>query len=89
MTVYRPYRGRIWAVLWTNLIAQFPCAKPANWEIMKLSLNGQDYLTLNWFSVGAGAFRGANPVSSLEGGGDNWSNFTKICNLTSLGYDFL
>ena len=36
---------------------------------MKLSLNGQDNLTLNWFSVGAGAFRGANPVSSLEGGG--------------------
>ena len=29
--------------------------------------------------------RGANPVSSL---GDSRSNFTKICNITSLGYDF-
>ena len=29
-----------------------------------------------------GVDRGANPVSSLE---DNWSNSTKICNLTSLG----
>ena len=29
--------------------------------------------------------RGANPVSSL---GDKRSNLTKICNLTSLGYDF-
>ena len=32
--------------------------------------------------------RGATPVSSLGGGGDNRSNFTKDYNLTSLGIQF-